>query len=87
MGGGDFIAGPFAQYFILTVKTEAAEYATAVAWVRRLLYQTEFNAERYAPTEYIVVLWDDMRMSIKVGAVMVRIWCEGEELCLINWWN
>ena len=46
LGGGRFLPGGFAQAAILFLQAEPAKYPDAVAWIRKLLYQTVFKAER-----------------------------------------
>jgi Zn-dependent M16 (insulinase) family peptidase len=41
-----FLAGSYGQAAILQLQTVPAKYATAVRWVRRLLYQTKLTADR-----------------------------------------
>ena len=41
-----FMPGSYAQAALLVLQTVPAKYATAVRWVRRLLFQTKLTAER-----------------------------------------
>jgi len=46
MGGGRFLPGAFAQSAILSLQAEPGKYDAAVAWIRKLLFQTKLNSER-----------------------------------------
>ena len=46
VGGSRFLPGAFAQSAILFVQSEPEKYATAVSWIRKLLFQTRLTAER-----------------------------------------
>jgi len=46
MGGGRFLPGAFAQSATFFIQAEPSKYNLAVAWIRKLLYQSKITAER-----------------------------------------
>ena len=41
------VSHEFSEMFHVTIRVEKAEYETAIAWLRDLLYGSEFDKERY----------------------------------------
>jgi Zn-dependent M16 (insulinase) family peptidase len=41
------VSGSFEETLRISIKVEMAEYETAVAWLRDLIYGSEFDKERY----------------------------------------
>ena len=46
VGGRRFLPGGFSQSAVLSIQAEPGKYATAVGWIRKLLFQTKLTAER-----------------------------------------
>jgi hypothetical protein len=48
------ISSAFAETLRITIKVETAQYETAIAWLKDLMYGAEFDKERYvSPTTFL----------------------------------
>ena len=71
LGGYRFVPGAYSQSAVLSILTEPDKYETAVAWIRKILFQTKLTAERAK------VLGTKMENSVsemkRKGSLLVKI--------------
>ena len=57
-GVGLGVSGYFRDIFRVSIEVEVANYETAIAWLKDLVYGAEFNQDRYtSPTKKLSILW------------------------------
>ncbi len=51
------VSNNFTDTFRITIKVEKAKYETAIAWLRDLVYGSEFDKERYVSYGWSLIRW------------------------------
>jgi len=66
------ISGGFTETLRITIRVEVAKYELAVAWLRDLLYGSEFTKERFVRPSYKRLSSDDCWIRLQIVVAQIQ---------------